>query len=288
VRRARAPPAPTLDGVPATSPGTSGRATRGTTAPNRLRRVDRWYVRHHGAALRAAADPLVVDLGYGRHAVTVVELAARLGRVRPDVEVVGLEIDPDRVAAARPHARPGLRFGLGGFELGPVAGRRPVLVRALNVLRQYDEAEVAEAWEELCRRLGPDGLVVEGTCDEPGRLASWVVLDAAGPRSLVLAWRLAGLDRPGSVAARLPKALIHRNVPGEGVHGLLRALDEAWEREAGLRDLGARQRMRAAAERVAAAGWPLRHDPAGWRGGVVEVGWEAVAPLSPAAVPPRP
>ena len=40
-----------------------GTITRGTTHPNRLRRVDRWIAHAGGRALRAAADPVVVDLG---------------------------------------------------------------------------------------------------------------------------------------------------------------------------------------------------------------------------------
>ncbi len=128
------------------TPRPVGTVTRGTTNPNRLRRVDRWLAGPAAAALRAAADPLVVDLGYGASPVTTIELADRLLRVRPDVEVVGLEIDPERVRAAQPLARAGVRFAHGGFELGPVGGRRPVLVRAANVLRQYGEHEVAAAW----------------------------------------------------------------------------------------------------------------------------------------------
>lgn len=101
-----------------------GVVTRGTTNPNRLRRVDNWIVATCGDRLRAAADPLVVDLGYGATPVTAVELRARLATgVRADVRVVGLEIDPVRVAAAAPAADPpGLTFARGGFEL---AGLRP-------------------------------------------------------------------------------------------------------------------------------------------------------------------
>jgi hypothetical protein len=67
-----------------------------------LRRSDRWLVhsRRVRAALLAAADPLVIDLGYGALPVTTLELAARLRMVRADVRVVGLEIHPDRVVAA--------------------------------------------------------------------------------------------------------------------------------------------------------------------------------------------
>src|SRR5690606_6198785 len=89
-----------------------GVVTRGTTNPNRLRRVDNWIIATYGDMLAEAADPLVVDLGYGATPVTTIELRARLAHaVRPDVRVVGLEIDPARVAAAAPAADPpGLTF----------------------------------------------------------------------------------------------------------------------------------------------------------------------------------
>ncbi|MEU2616137.1 class I SAM-dependent methyltransferase [Micromonospora sp. NPDC007271] len=254
-----------------------GVVTRGTTNPNRLRRVDNWIVETCGDALRAAADPLVVDLGYGATPVTAVELRARLAaKVRADVRVVGLEIDPVRVAAAQPAAAPpGLTFTRGGFEL---AGLRPALVRAFNVLRQYDEREVAEAWRTVTERLAPGGLLVEGTCDELGRLGSWVLLDADGPRTLTLAARLATLDRPAQLAERLPKALIHHNVPGEQIHDLIRALDDAWQAAAGYAPFGPRQRWLQAVQAVRAAGWPIVDHPRRWRHGELTLPWPAVAP----------
>src|SRR5690606_26208244 len=120
----------------------------------------------------------------------------------------------------------GLSFRYGGFEL-PV-GRPPVLIRAFNVLRQYDEAAAWRAWEELCGRLDPSGVLVEGTCDEIGRRAVWVTLGPGGPRTITFAAHLPTLGRPSELAERLPKTLIHRNVPGEPVHGLLAAFDRAW------------------------------------------------------------
>src|SRR5947209_1537098 len=173
-----------------------GVVTRGTTNPNRLRRVDRWLAGPQAWRLRSAADPLVADLGYGASGVTAVELRDRLRRVRPDVEVVGVEIDPARVAAALPLAGPGLGFVRGGFELPVPGGRRPVVVRAFNVLRQYAEAEVGDAWATMRARLAPGGLIVDGTCDEIGRRAAWIALDAGGPVSLTLSLRLAGLEHP--------------------------------------------------------------------------------------------
>ncbi len=254
-----------------------GTPTRGTTNPNRLRRCDRWvtgtpWVR---AAVADAADPLVVDLGYGATPVTTVELARRLATVRADVRVLGLEIDAERVAAAE-HAAdpPRLAFRRGGFEL---AGTRPVLVRAFNVLRQYDEGEVAAAWAVMTGRLAPGGLLVEGTCDELGRRCCWVALDAAGPRTFTLACRPADLEQPSDLAERLPKALIHRNVPGERVHDLLTALDRCWAHAAPFANFGPRARWTEAV-RLLAADWPVRDNRRRWRLGEVTLDWAAVNP----------
>ncbi|WP_213453839.1 class I SAM-dependent methyltransferase [Rhizomonospora bruguierae] len=253
--------------------------TRGTTHPNRLRRVDRWLVATCAGRLRAAADPLVVDLGFGATPVTAVELRARLAAVRPDVRVVGLEIDPERVAAAEPAADPpALTFARGGFEL---AGLRPVLVRAFNVLRQYDEPAVPDAWAAMTGGLAPGGAVVEGTCDEVGRLACWVLLDAAGPRTLTLAARLSTLDSPAELAERLPKSLIHRNVPGEPVHALIRALDGAWRDAVPYAAFGPRQRWQRAVAALRDAGWPVVDGPRRWRLGEVTVPYPGTAAGAP-------
>ena len=251
-----------------------GDQTRGTTNPNRLRRVDRWLIDTQGARLRRAPDPLVVDLGYGRTPVTTVEMAARLAEVRTGIEVVGVEIDRDRVAAAEPYARPGLSFRRGGFNL-PLDGRRPCVVRAMNVLRQYEEAEVAGIWATLAGQLDHDGIVVEGTCDEIGRRLAWVTLDAAGPRTLTFAARVELLERPGALAERLPKALVHRNVPGEPVHAFLTAWDRAWDATPGRPP---RTRWELAAATLAEGGWHVGRKPARWRQGELTVAWRDVAP----------
>jgi hypothetical protein len=251
-----------------------GLPTRGTTNPNRLRRMDNWITARLAGLLRGAADPLVVDLGYGATPVTTVELAARLRPLRPDLRVLGLEIDPQRVAAALPAAAPpALAFARGGFEL---AGHRPVVVRAANVLRQYEEQAAAQAWRTMQAGLAPGGVLVEGTCDELGRLGCWVLLDATAPLSLTLACRVESLDRPSTLAERLPKALIHRNVPGEPVHAFLRAFDAVWDAAARLSPFGARQRWVAACAALAGAGWPV--DATRSRHGELTVGWAAVAP----------
>ncbi|MGB8651028.1 MAG: class I SAM-dependent methyltransferase [Mycobacteriales bacterium] len=246
-----------------------GLPTRGTTNPNRLRRVDRHLLGVHGALLRTAADPLLVDLGYGATPVTAIELHARVRAVRPDATVVGLEIDQERVDAAQYAATDGLSFRRGGFEL---AGLRPLVVRALNVLRQYDETAAREAWTTVLAGLQPGGLLLEGTCDELGRRGAWVTLTPDGPQTLTLAAHLPTLDRPGDLAERLPKALIHHNVPGRPVHALLKALDEAWDRSAPYAPFGNRQRWSAMLD-------ALQWEQAGRRrDGEVTVPWATVAP----------
>ncbi|MFJ6216822.1 class I SAM-dependent methyltransferase [Streptomyces sp. NPDC092296] len=256
-----------------------GTVTRGTTNTNRLRRMDRWIAAALGPALRrSAVAPTVVDLGYGAAPWTAVELHGRLAAVRADVRVVGVEIEPERVAAALPYARPpGLSFRRGGFELPLDGGARPLLVRAANVLRQYEEREVAAVWERLCGRLAPGGLLVEGTCDEVGRRHVWVALGPEGPRTVTFAARLGGLGRPGELAERLPKALIHRNVPGEPVHAFLADFDRAWAAAAPYAAFGARQRWVAACAGLAGS-WPLVGPRGRWRLGEVTVRWAAVAP----------
>lgn len=223
--------------------GPVGVPTRGTTGFNRLRKADRWLAHH--PAVRAAFDaasssgrrPFAVDVGYGASHTTTVEWAGWLRRVDPKVRVLGLEIEPSRVLPPRD----GVEFALGGFEL---AGHRAELVRAFNVLRQYDVSEVLAAWQMMIAGLSPGGQIIEGTCDEVGRRAAWVLLDESGPQTLTLAWDPADVDKPSDVAERLPKALIHENTEGHKIFALLQAADAAWDRAAGYAPYGPRVRWR--------------------------------------------
>lgn len=266
-----------------------GRPTRGTTGTNRLRRNDRSIAKSD--AFCTAADPLVIDLGFGASGVTAFELAARLVRVRPDAEVIGVELDPTRVATARSQledVRAGrtsfppdlpVSFARGGFEVPLSDGRRPAAIRAMNVLRQYDEADVPAAWASMAARLAPAGLLFEGTCDEIGRIASWIDVAPSGrPLRFTISLRLAELEHPSIVAERLPKALIHRNVPGERIHDLLVDLDREWERAAPLSTFGATQRFLATVAGLKDRGWPVLGERRRWRLGELTVPWNAVQP----------
>jgi hypothetical protein len=179
-------------------------------------------------------------------------------------------------AVAADRDPPRVDFRVGGFEL---AALQPVLVRAFNVLRQYDEASAAQAWDTMRASLGPGGVIVEGTCDEWGRRSAWVALDADGPLTLTFATRVSDIATPSDLAERLPKALIHHNVPGQPVHEFLRSFDAAWAAAAGLSAFGPRQRWVAAVEALGDQGWPLVGSARRWRHGEVTVRWSAVAPI---------
>lgn len=263
------------------SPRPVGRATRGTTNPNRLRRVDRYLAGPLAGLLRGEPAPTVVDLGFGASPWTTLELQRRLLAVSARVRVVGVEIDPARVEAAMAHANERLAFLHGGFETPvPPGWSRPVVVKAMNVLRQYDETEVPDAWARICAGLAPEGVLVDGTCDEIGRLCSWVVVGRDGPRTLTTSVSLDHLERPSEVAERLPKCLIHHNVPGERIHAWLAALDRAWDVAAPFSAFGPRQRWLATVEGVRAEGWPVLYGPARWRLGELTVPWSSVENIS--------
>ena len=229
------------------------------------------------------AKPIVVDLGFGASPITAIELHSRLEKINPEVHVVGIEIERERVERGVAVATSHLHFVHGGFETplpAQFAEEKVSVIRAFNVLRQYDESEVASAWKIMQSRLADDGVLVEGTCDEIGRLSSWVTLDNVGPQSLTISLRLIGLDLPSKVAERLPKVLIHRNIAGEKIHEFLNALDAAWKNNAALAVFGPSQRWIAVCKELRADGWPLVGDTRRWRLGEISVDYKAVEPKS--------
>ena len=191
-----------------------GQLTRGTTGYNRLRRSDRWLVhapRVRGALL-SAAEPLVVDLGYGALPVTTLELAARLRAVRPDVRVVGLEIHPDRVRAAQAATkRDRRRVRARRLRTGRSAtGSGARVQRAAPVPRRRRGRRVdADAGAAGARRADRRRHLRRARTDAAAGCCSTTV----GPVSLTLACDPFAIERPSDLAERLPKVLIHHNVP---------------------------------------------------------------------------
>jgi hypothetical protein len=224
-------------------------------------------------------DPLVVDLGYGATPHTTLELADRLASVQPGLRVIGIEIDPERVAGAQASATDRVSFIRGGFEIPLPHNRTADVIRAFNVLRQYDEVDVPAAWTAMLAAIQPDGLLVEGTCDEIGRVSTWIALTpgaSGGPQSLTISLRLDGLEHPSIAAERLPKALIHHNVAGDPVNKLMTDLDRWWAVHAGLSAFGATQRWMATVESLKNSEWPVLAGRTRWRLGEVTIAWDAL------------
>lgn len=226
--------APQLMHPPHSSLRPQGRITRGKTARNRLRRADAFLAAYDPALLIREDGPFAgawyVDLGYGAEPWTALESAARLRRVNPKLRVMGVEIDPERVERGLPFADARTDFRLGGFNLplGVDPHGRPEtvrLVRAFNVLRQYDEHEVEEAYRAVCSSLLPGGLLMDGTSDPAGRIWTANMVrrtdDADGDsppwkvEALVLGTNFRGDLEPESFRTRLPKSFIHRMASDE-------------------------------------------------------------------------
>lgn len=251
-----------------------GQPTRGKTASNRLRRVDNFILLYEPSLLTRTdglfADSMFVDLGYGFDARTTLESAARFRRVNPDLKVLGVEIDQERVDNALPFTDEKTFFRLGGFNVPLKDGQTARLIRAFNVLRQYDERDFAPAYERLAQYMLPGGLMIEGTSNPFGSIwcANVVRKMESGKHVLSSAegWKFEALVfstnfRMGfdvmEFQTILPKNLIHHVLKGEPIYDFF----EAWKRSAletaAMKTYGAKQWFIAAGERLAERGYTV-------------------------------
>src|SRR4026209_2936789 len=204
-----------------------GPPTRGKTPSNRLRRVDNFILLYDPSLLTRTAgsfaDSLFVDLGYGFDARTTLESASRFRRVNPELPILGVEIEKERVEAALPYTDERTFFRLGGFNLPLKEGEHVRLIRAFNVLRQYEEKDFAPAYERLAQYVLPGGLMIEGTSTPFGSI--WCANMARKIENRD--WRLDTLVfstnfRQGfdveEFQTVLPKNLIHHMVAGELIY----------------------------------------------------------------------
>ena len=259
-----------------------GQPTRGKTASNRLRRVDNFILLYEPSLLTRTdglfADSFFIDLGYGFDPRTTLESAARFRRVNPNLPILGVEIDKERVDAALPYEDEITHFRLGGFNLPLHAGESVRLIRAFNVLRQYEEKDFAPAYERLADYVLPGGLMIEGTSNPFGSI--WVANLARKTlesRSLLLddrqlavgvqsKWKFEALVFSTNFSmgfditdfqAVLPKNYIHHVTEGEPIHNFF----EAWKRSAAetssAKVFGTKQWFIAAAESLAAKGYKI-------------------------------
>jgi len=249
-----------------------GQPTRGKTASNRLRRVDNFILLYESSLLTRTdglfAGSMFVDLGYGFDARTTLESASRFRQVNPDLRVLGVEIDEERVEAALPFADEKTFFRLGGFNLPLKEGEHVRLIRVFNVLRQYEEKDFAPAYDGLAQYMLPGGLMIEGTSNPFGSI--WVAnvvrrtLESDSLPSGNQNWRFEALVfstnfRNGfdveEFQTILPKNLIHHVVPGESIYEFFEAWKQCAAETASMKIYGERQWFIAAAERLEKRGY---------------------------------
>jgi hypothetical protein len=263
----------------------AGQPTRGKTASNRLRRVDNFITRYDPGLLSrmdsAYKHALFVDLGYGAEPFTTLESATRFRRLNPALHVLGIEIDAVRVESAKPYADERTHFRLGGFNLPLQQGvdgqpESVRLIRAFNVLRQYEETQVAEAYALMAPHVLPGGLLIEGTSDPYGRI--WVAhvmrraslpnaLHQTGERgfgseawvreALVLSTNFRSGFDPGMLQTVLPKNLIHHMVASEPIYNFFQTWKRATLETGSMRAWGARQWFVASAQRLSTHGYHI-------------------------------
>jgi hypothetical protein len=255
-----------------------GQPTRGKTASNRLRRVDNFILLYEPSLLSRAdsgfANSLFVDLGYGFDARTTLESAARFRRVNPSLKILGVEIDKERVDAALPYADDNTFFRLGGFNLPLKENESVRLIRAFNVLRQYEEKDFIPAYERLAQYVLPGGLMIEGTSDPFGRIWSANVArrmdiapsGATAGRVEAGGWNMEALVfstnfRSGfdveEFQTILPKNYIHHVLPGEMIYDFFAAWKRAASETMSTKVYGLRQWFETSAQALARNGYSI-------------------------------
>lgn len=242
-----------------------GLPTRGKTASNRLRRVDNFILLYEPSLLTRTdglfCNSLFIDLGYGFDARTTLESAERFRRVNPNLPILGVEIDKERVDTALPYADTITHFRVGGFNLPLQPDESVRLIRAFNVLRQYEEKDFLPAYERLADYVLPGGLMIEGTSNPFGSI--WVANLA---RKMESGWEMEALVFSTSFRmgfdildfqAVLPKNYIHRVVQGEPIYSFF----EAWKRSAAetasAKVFGLKQWFAASVESLAVKGYKI-------------------------------
>ena len=245
-----------------------GQMTRGKTTRNRLRRSDIFMLLTEGPLIRMRDEPgkpsFYVDLGYGFEPFTTLETADRLRSQNPDLPVLGVEIDPERVKAALPYADELTLFRLGGFNLPLQEGEQVRLIRAFNVLRQYEESEWAGPVEQLGLQLIPGGMLLEGTSNPFGSVwtANIIRRSKTPPYPVFHEGFLFSTNfhmgfSPDLFQPVLTKNFIHRMVPGENIYEFMERWKAACRNQAPMRTYGLRALFCAAAGELSDAGYAI-------------------------------
>jgi len=167
----------------------------------------------------------LVDVGFGVSAVTTAELAAAF----PSHQVVGLEQDASRVAAAAREA-PHLGLRAGGLE---VLDGEALVVRVANVARGLSKEDAEALHGDVVPRLVEGGVCLEGSTDVDGHVSAFWVLRRRGAalvrEALVLHTDGERGFSPWLFRDVLPRDLRRDVRPGTPIHALLSDWATAWE-----------------------------------------------------------
>ncbi len=167
----------------------------------------------------------MIDVGFGVSAVTTAELAAAF----PTHEVLGLEQDAARVAAASLEF-PSLALLAGGLE---GAQRQALVLRIANVGRGLSRDGVAALYEQVLPWLVDGGVCLEGSTDVEGHVSTFWVLRRRGPslqrEALVLHTDGARGFSPWLFRDVLPRELRRDVREGTPIFSLLTDWEAAWQ-----------------------------------------------------------
>ena len=233
--------------------GAEGVITRGKTAKNRLRRVDTFLLQY-AKELLTRTDALYVDLGYGAEPTTTLESAQRFHQVNPQLPVLGVEIDPERVEQAAPYENAITHFKVGGFNIPLEDDQHATVIRAFNVLRQYEVDAVQPAWEQMGQSLAENGLLIEGTSSPYGK--NWTA-NLLRKRNQVLQYEgflfstnfHAGFS-PELFQPYLTKNFIHQIGSGSAIDRFMADWKQACDRTVSEKTWGLRQWFAASAKQL--------------------------------------
>jgi hypothetical protein len=212
--------------------------TKGRTRPGRLARLDA-IVLHREAELLARCDgeyaaAAYIDVGLGDSPYTTLESARAFRSCNSALRIIGVDIDPLRLARAQSMCAGEIELRLGGFALPVAKAERARLVRAMNVLRGYPETEVPSSHAQLAAPLLPGGLLVEGTSSRDGGLMCAHLIRKCGAEivreAVCFSTDFSSGFAPLMFRDWLPRDLRRHVRPGEAIGDFLFAWHAAFER----------------------------------------------------------
>jgi hypothetical protein len=160
-------------------------------ASNPKKSAEAWpWRRSQQQSADASCSGIAVDIGIGDDPCTTLELAACLAKAKDDetfgcLRLIGTDLDENRLVYARSLVGNNNNDTLidfcqaKGFDLSALQqkNKQPLLlIRAMNVLRDYHIHDASKALYQLHDQLYMGGVLVEGSCSPSGHLSVVIVI----------------------------------------------------------------------------------------------------------------